>query len=144
MFKSMLKSELPGAIRWVSVMVMLLLSLTSLSGCVTVEEPKPVIINGAAGYLERVALPPNSAITIAVIDLDTPGVIFAQKTFNIVRAPVPFKFILPPETIDPNVNYGVVALIKHNNLVIFQTYERFPVINNRKFTTEVLMKQVDN
>ncbi|WP_418856603.1 YbaY family lipoprotein [Shewanella khirikhana] len=122
----------------------MLLTLGSLSGCVTVEEPKPVIINGAAGYLERVALPPNSAITIAVIDLDTPGVIFAQKTFNVVRAPVPFKFILPPETIDPKVNYGVVALIKHNNQVIFQTYDRFPVIHNNKFTTEVVMKQVNN
>lgn len=139
----MLKSMFRPAARLVSVFAMLL-TFGSLSGCVTVEEPKPVIINGAAGYLERVALPPNSAITIAVIDLDTPGVIFAQKTFNVVRAPVPFKFILPPETIDPKVNYGVVALIKHNNQVIFQTYDRFPVIHNNKFTTEVVMKQVNN
>lgn len=116
--------------------------LGALSACVTVEEPKPIIINGAAGYLESVVLPPNSAITIAVIDLDTPGVIIAQKTFNVVRAPVPFKFILPSESIDPRVNYGVVALIKHNNQVIFQTYDRFPVINNNKFTTEVVMKPV--
>ncbi|ABL99576.1 YbaY family lipoprotein [Shewanella amazonensis] len=116
--------------------------LGALSACVTVEEPKPIIINGAAGYLESVVLPPNSTITIAVIDLDTPGIIIAQKTFNVVRAPVPFKFILPAETISSNVNYGVVALIKHNNQVIFQTYDRFPVIHNNKFTTEVVMKPV--
>lgn len=120
----------------------LLLGLTGLGGCVTVEAPEPVVLNGAAGYLERVALPQNSAITIAVIDLDTPGVVIAQKSFNVVSAPVPFKFILPRESIDKKVNYGVVALIKHNNQVIFQTYDRYPVINNDKFTTEVIMKPV--
>lgn len=119
-----------------------LLCVLLLSACVTVEEKPPVVINGAAGYLERLALPQGSAITIAIIDLDTPGVIIAQKSFDIVRAPVPFKFLLPADSIDSSVNYGVVAMIQYQGQVIFQTYDRFPVINNNKYTTEVLMKAV--
>jgi uncharacterized lipoprotein YbaY len=112
-----------------------------LSACVTVEPEPPVIINGAAGYLEKVSLPQGCAITIAVIDLDTPGVIIAQKSFNIARAPVPFKFTFGADTIDDSINYGVVAMIQYQGKVIFQTYDKFPVINNGKFTTEVLMKR---
>ncbi|MCL1139029.1 YbaY family lipoprotein [Shewanella pneumatophori] len=119
-----------------------LLCLIVLTACVTVEEKPPVVVNGAAGYLERLALPQGSAITIAIIDLDTPGMIIAQKSFDIVRAPVPFKFLLPADSIDSSVNYGVVAMIQYQGQVIFQTYDRFPVINNDKYTTEVLMKAV--
>jgi uncharacterized lipoprotein YbaY len=113
-----------------------------VNGCVTVEPEPPVIINGAAGYLEKILLPQGSEITIAIIDLNTPGVIVAQKTFNIARAPVPFKFSLPAQSIDKGIQYGVVAMIKFKDQVIFQTYDRFPVVNNGKFTTEVLMKAV--
>ncbi len=119
-----------------------LLCLIALAGCVTVEDVPPVMVNGAAGYLEKIALPQGSSITIAIIDFDTPGSIIAQKSFDIVRAPVPFKFLLPADTIDSSINYGVVAMIKYKGQVIFQTYDRFPVINNDKFTTEVLMKAV--
>ncbi|MGL4838459.1 MAG: YbaY family lipoprotein [Shewanella sp.] len=113
-----------------------------LNGCITVEPQPPVIINGAAGYLERILLPQGCEITIAIIDMNTPGVIVAQKSFNIARAPVPFKFSLPAQSIDKRIAYGVVAMIKFQDKVIFQTYDRFPVINNGKFTTEVVMKAV--
>ena len=113
-----------------------------LNACVTVEPEPPVVINGAAGYFEKLMLPEGCAITIAIIDLDTPGVIIAQKSFNIARAPVPFKFILPADSVSNKINYGVVAMIKFQNEVIFQTYDRFPVINNGIYTTEVMMKAV--
>lgn len=119
-----------------------LLASFALSGCVTVQPGPPVVVNGAAGYLEKILLPQGSEITIAIIDLNTPGVIIAQKSFNIARAPVPFKFLLPAQSIDKRINYGVVAMIKYQDKVIFQTYDRFPVINNDKYTTEVLMKAV--
>ncbi|ESE42738.1 YbaY family lipoprotein [Shewanella decolorationis] len=119
-----------------------LLMTFALSGCVTVQPDPPVVVNGAAGYLEKILLPQGSEITIAIIDLNTPGVIIAQKSFNIARAPVPFKFLLPAQSIDKRINYGVVAMIKYQDKVIFQTYDRFPVINNGKYTTEVLMKAV--
>ena len=129
---------------WMKIKSFIVFSLLALfvSGCVTVEPEPPVIINGAAVYLEKILLTQGCEITIAIIDLNTPGVIVAQKTFNIARAPVPFKFSLPAQSIDKSIQYGVVAMIKFQDQVIFQTYDRFPVINNGKFTTEVLMKAV--
>ncbi|MCL1127105.1 YbaY family lipoprotein [Shewanella surugensis] len=121
---------------------LVLMGIFLLSACVTVEPPQPVVVNGAAGYLEKITLPHGSSIIIAIIDLDTPGVIIAQKNFNIARSPVPFKFILPADSIDSSINYGVVAMIMYQNQVIFQTYDQFPVINNDKTTTEVIMKAV--
>jgi len=121
---------------------LVLICVMMLSACVTVTEDKPIIVNGFAGYLEKVSLPNGSSITIAIIDLDTPGVIIAQKSFDIARAPAPFKFFLPPDTVSSNINYGVVAMIQYQGKVIFQTYDRFPVINNGIYTTEVLMKAV--
>ena len=122
--------------------IVALLMFMTVSACVTVEPAKPIVVNGAASYNERLALPPGCTITIAVIDLDTPGVIVAQKTFNIARVPVPFKFILPADTISDKINYGVVSLIQYNNKVIFQTYDKYPVINNGPNTVEVIMKAV--
>lgn len=113
-----------------------------LSACVTIEPDEPVVINGYAGYLEKVTLPNGCRINIAIIDFNTPGSVISQKTFDIARAPVPFKFTLPAESIDSDIDYGVVAMITYNDQVIFQTYEKFRVINNDKFTTEVVMKKV--
>lgn len=117
--------------------------VVALSACVTVEPPKPIIVNGAVGYKEKIMLPPGAVINIAIIDMNTPGAIIAQKTFEVARVPVAFKFILPPETIDKKMNYGVVAMITYRNHVIFQTYNRYPVINNGLFTTEVIMQPVE-
>ncbi|GIU02593.1 MULTISPECIES: YbaY family lipoprotein [Shewanella] len=114
-----------------------------LTACVTVTPDEPVVINGYAGYLERVTLPAGCRIDIAIIDLNTPGLIISQKNFDIARAPVPFKFTLPADSIDDDIEYGVVAMISYQGQVIFQTYDKFPVVNNDKFTTEVIMKQVE-
>jgi putative lipoprotein len=126
----------------VSACLALALSLLLLPGCVTVKPEKPVVVNGYAGYLERVMLPPGCKINIAVIDFNTPNRIISQKNFDIARAPVPFKFIFPADSIEKNTDYGVVAMITYQGKALFQTYEKFRVIHNDKFTTEVIMKQV--
>ncbi|QDE30605.1 MULTISPECIES: YbaY family lipoprotein [Shewanella] len=113
-----------------------------LNGCVTVEPEKPVIVYGYAGYAEKVALPQGCKINIALIDFNTPGAIISQKNFDIATAPVPFKFTLPAELINNSIDYGVVAMITYQGKAIFQTYNKYHVINNGQFTTQVLMKRV--
>ncbi|RPA38212.1 YbaY family lipoprotein [Shewanella frigidimarina] len=113
-----------------------------LNGCVTIEPEKPVIVNGYAGYIEKIALPQGCKINIALIDFNTPGAIISQKNFDIARAPVPFKFTLPAELVKSGVDYGVVAMITYQGNAIFQTYDKFRVISNGQFTTQVLMKRV--
>ncbi|MCL1143671.1 YbaY family lipoprotein [Shewanella gaetbuli] len=125
-----------------TVLISTLFSLFFITGCVTVAPEPPIVVNGYAGYLEKITLPKGSKINIAVIDFNTPGSIISQKTFDIARAPVPFKFIFQPDTIDDDIDYGVVAMITYQGKVIFQTYDKYQVINNDKFTTEVIMKPV--
>ena len=61
------------------IFILFCLSSLTMTGCVTVQPEPPIIINGAAGYLEKIILPQGSEITIAIIDLNTPGAIIAQK-----------------------------------------------------------------
>ncbi|MGX9461866.1 YbaY family lipoprotein [Shewanella sp. A14] len=123
-------------------LLLVALIATMLNGCVTVGPEKPIIVNGYAGYSEKIALPQGCKINIALIDFNTPGAIISQKNFDVARAPVPFKFTLPAELISRSVDYGVVAMITYQGNVIFQTYDKFRVINNGKYTTDVLMKRV--
>ncbi|GLP94732.1 YbaY family lipoprotein [Paraferrimonas sedimenticola] len=117
-----------------------LLVLLFVSACVTVEPAKPIVVSGAAGFLDERPLPRDSVITIAIIDFDTPGAILAQKSFNVAVQPVPFKFSLQPDTLDANANYGVVAHIESQGRIIYQTYDRVSVITNDQYTAEVVMK----
>lgn len=123
----------------------LLLGMSSfimlLTACVTVKEPKPVVVSGYATYLERMAVPQGSTINISVIDINTPGLILSQKNFNVAKVPVPFKFIFPADVIDKDAKYAVVAMIAANDKVLFQTYDTVEVINNDKFIAEVVMKR---
>ncbi|GGB47829.1 YbaY family lipoprotein [Shewanella inventionis] len=127
--------------QWFKLCVFILISVV-LSACVTVEPPKPVVVNGYAGYLEKIALTKGCKINISIIDFNRPGVIISQKNFDVAKTPVPFKFILPAEVISNAVDYGVVAMITYQGKAIFQTYDRYHVINNGKYSAEVLMKRV--
>lgn len=66
-----------------------------LNGCVTVQPEPPVIINGAAGYLEKILLPQGCEITIAIIDLNTPGVVIAQRPLILPAPPCHLNFHYP-------------------------------------------------
>lgn len=127
--------------KWVKGLL-LLVCMQVLSACVTVEPEPPIMVNGLVGYLERIKLPQDSSITIAIVDLKRPDKVIAQKNFNVAQVPVPFKFMLPQESIDPRADYSVVAMITYQGQLIFKTFDRFPVINNGVMTTEVWMKRV--
>ncbi|WP_163937194.1 YbaY family lipoprotein [Paraferrimonas sp. SM1919] len=121
-------------------LLMMMAAVISLSGCVTVVNEKPVTVSGAAGFLEKIRLPQDARITIAIIDANTRGQILAQKSFNVAVNAVPFKFTLKPEVIDKKANYVVVSHISSAAGILFQTYDEYPVINNGLYTTEVIMK----
>ncbi len=122
--------------------LILIACMQLLSACVTVEPEPPIMVNGLVGYLERIKLPQGSTITIALVDLKHPDRVIAQKNFNVAQVPVPFKFMLPQESIDTGADYSVVAMITYKGQLIFKTFDRFPVINNGVLTTEVWMKRV--
>ena len=122
---------------------LIMLGALMLSACVTVDDkPEPVVVSGAAGFAQNYKLPSNAVATIALIDLNTPGVVIEQKSFRVYAQPILFQFMMKKEDVNPSINYGVVALVSVDDKVIFQTYKRYPVINNDRFITEVEMQPV--
>ncbi|MBL6734572.1 MAG: YbaY family lipoprotein [Shewanellaceae bacterium] len=111
-----------------------------LSGCVAVKPEQPVVVSGAIGYVSNKVLPKNAMVTIALVDMDTPGAVISQKSFEVLTQPILFKFTLPADKIDDGINYGVVALISHNNNVLYQSYRRYPVISNKTFVAKLMLK----
>ncbi len=123
--------------------ITVMLALLMLSACVTVnEKPEPVVVSGAAGFTQQYKLPSNAIATVALIDLNTPGVVIEQKSFRVYAQPILFQFMMKQEEVDSDINYGVVALVSVDDKVVFQTYKRYPVINNDRFITEVEMRPV--
>lgn len=124
--------------------ILFLSLLLVLSGCVAVTPDKPVVVSGAIGYPSNKILPKDSMVTIALVDMNTPGVVIAQKSFAVISQPILFKFTLSPKKIDKKVNYGVVALITQQNKVLYQSYRRYPVINNETFVAKIMLKPALN
>ncbi|TKB49784.1 chaperone for general secretion pathway YbaY [Ferrimonas sediminicola] len=124
------------------ILTVLLFSLV-LTGCVTVGEsqPKLVSITGVAGAEGVSLLPKGAELTVAIIDAKVRGAILAQKHFTVAKLPVLFKFQLPEKAIDPDADYLVVAMVKLEDRLLLQSYERFPVISNGERVVTVTMER---
>ncbi|WP_417346018.1 YbaY family lipoprotein [Ferrimonas sp.] len=124
------------------ILSILLFSLT-LSGCVTVgdTESELVTVTGVAGAEGVSLLPKGAELTVAIIDAKVRGAILAQKHFTVAKLPVLFKFQLPREAIHEDADYLVVAMVKLEDRLLLQSYERFPVINNGENVVTVSMER---
>lgn len=121
----------------------MLLAVLMLSACVTVSDPEEDKINvgGMVGAQGVSNLPVGSVVTVAIIDVKQRGAILAQKRFSVAKLPTMFKFQLPAEAINKEADYVVVSLVKNNDRLLFQTYQRFPVINNGETMVQVTMER---
>ncbi|WP_028110783.1 YbaY family lipoprotein [Ferrimonas futtsuensis] len=120
----------------------LLFSLV-LTGCVTVGDTKPemVSVTGVAGAEGVSLLPQGAELTVAIIDANVRGAILAQKNFTVAKLPALFQFKLPKQAIREDADYLVVAMVKLEEKLLLQSYERFPVINNGETVVTVIMER---
>jgi len=85
-------------------------------------------IRGTVTYRERMALTPNSDLTVELLQIDANGAVqdvVAQTTFSTGTRQVPITFELPyaQTSIKNNLNYAVRAEIKTGDEVIFNSAE---------------------
>ncbi len=85
-------------------------------------------VRGTVTYRERIALAPNSDLTVELVQIDANGVeedVIAQTTFSTGTRQVPITFELPyaQSSVDNNANYALRAEIKTGNEVQFNTAE---------------------
>ncbi|ADN75212.1 conserved hypothetical protein [Ferrimonas balearica DSM 9799] len=123
-----------------------LLFVVTLSGCVTVTptEPDYVRVSGVITYKEATLLPDGSRVVVAIIDAKTPGVILTQKEFDVGKLPVPFYFSVPEDILDKKAEYVVWAAVRVNGRPILQTFDLYPVINNKEFSAEVMLEPIQS
>lgn len=95
----------------------------------------PGTLTGTVSYRERIALPPDSAITVRLLDvsrLDAPAVIVAEQVIKAARGvPAPFELKYEPKRIDPKNTYIVSATIADAaGRIQWVTDTRYPVLTN--------------
>lgn len=85
-------------------------------------------IQGTVTYRERIALQPDSDLTVELVKLDAQGNeedVVAQTTFSTGTRQVPISFELPyaQSSIETNGSYAVRASISNNGQMLFDTAE---------------------
>jgi putative lipoprotein len=113
-------------------------------------ENAPATVTGTVAYLERMALPTNSVITVTLNDVskaDTPAEKIAEQIIQSEGAQVPFSYELTynPKTINPVNTYAISAKITVLEKTWWQTDMAVPVITDTSATTSginLILKRV--
>ncbi|MBN8887882.1 MAG: YbaY family lipoprotein [Rudaea sp.] len=101
-------------------------------------------IHGSAYYVERIALPPDIALDVQLVNTrlaDTPLAVVARQRYEHPQGP-PYKFTLDydPAKLQPNMSYALFAtLTDADGHVWFVTDTSVPVTPGSKDTVELRM-----
>lgn len=104
-------------------------------------------ITGTVAYRERIALPPNSIVTVRLEDAtkaDAPAGLIAESKFVSGRSQVPLSFKLNyvDSAIQPNYRYFVRATIHSGGNLIYTSTQAYPVISNGVKKVNVQLQRV--
>jgi uncharacterized lipoprotein YbaY len=119
-----------------------------LKDCQLIPPPETASVTGTVSYLQRMALPPNAVIQVALLDVsqrdDTEKVIAEQKlNLGQRQVPVPFTLKFDPAKIDQKHAYAVSAKITVDGKMWFATEQAYPVLTEGKPShVELILKQV--
>jgi putative lipoprotein len=114
----------------------------------TPAAPAQGTITGTVTYRERIALPPDAAIDVRLLDVpqvDAPLKIVGESIFAPAgqQVPIPFQLTYNPMDIDPAHIYQVRAEINVNGKVMFTSTAGYPVITKGSPSqATILLQQV--
>ena len=107
------------------------------AGCATSRPPGgAAAVSGTVTYLPRVALPPDAAVTVRVLDVtlaDAPSPVLAATTTATGgrQVPIPFTLEVDPDSIEPRRRYAVRAEIRGaDGALLWTTDTVVPVLTN--------------
>ena len=103
-----------------------LLPPVQLPGAATAT-PQPAAtasVTGTVIYRERIALPPNAAVRVALQDIslaDAPAIVLSEQLIVTGgrQVPIPFALDYDPAAIDPRLTYAVSARITVDGQLLF-------------------------
>jgi uncharacterized lipoprotein YbaY/heat shock protein HslJ/uncharacterized lipoprotein NlpE involved in copper resistance len=106
-------------------------------------------LTGTATYLERMLLPPQAVLVVALEDVsraDAPSVIIAETRSDNLGAP-PFGFTLEydPTKIDDRMSYNIRAQVFDDERLLFTTTTHNPVLTRGAGKQiDVIMQRIDS
>jgi putative lipoprotein len=90
------------------------------------------VVTGSVGYRERIALPPDAVLQIALLDvsrMDVAATVIAEKTIVPEgQVPIPFDLAYDTGRIDARLVYAVRATIRLGDNSLFVTDTHYPVL----------------
>ncbi|HSG91459.1 MAG TPA: YbaY family lipoprotein [Pseudomonadales bacterium] len=113
-------------------LVLLLLFLTT--GCATAPPSSmaDARVSGTVTYRERIALPPDAVLEVALLDtsrMDVAAIVLAEQRIDSPgQVPVSFSLAYDPARIDPRMSYAVRATIRVDDRPLFVTDRAWPVL----------------
>ena len=133
------------------------LLLLFLPGAGTAGEESPAsaagdnagLITGSVSYRERIALPADAVIHVALLDvslMDVAAKLIAEKTITPRhQVPVPFALEFDPQDIDERMTYAVRATIRSAGKLVFTTDRSYRVLTRgRPDHVELVLVHVGN
>lgn len=131
-----------------SIILTVVLGLIACSKPGTIKSPETGAgVLGTVSYLQSIALPPDAAIHVILVDVtspDTPRAIAEQTITRPSRIPFPFKINYDASSINPEHTYSVQACIKFGGQVRFASAKAHPVITQGNTgTVEVIVEPVE-
>ena len=113
----------------ITVLLILLLSAYVLAN--QLSGSKPQELSGVVTYRERIALPPDSRVTVTLVGTDqssSEALIIAEEIVEPTgQVPIPFVLKYDTGAIRPEEDYGVRAIIKdQQGETLWATYRALP------------------
>ncbi|HQP43974.1 MAG TPA: YbaY family lipoprotein [Thermoanaerobaculales bacterium] len=94
-------------------------------------DPAPIVA-GAVLYRERIALPPDAALTVRLLDVSRPGgtraVLAEQRVAPTGQVPIPFEIAYDPALIHETMSCALDARIEAGGALLFLSSQPIPVI----------------
>ena len=89
-------------------------------------------VSGTVSYRERIALPPDAAVEVMLLDVsrkDVAATTIARRTIEPSgQVPIPYELVYDRAVIDSRMEYAVRALIRRGDNILFVTDRSYPVL----------------
>lgn len=99
------------------------------------------VVTGVVVYRERIALPPDAALTVRLLDVsrsDAPAVVLGEQRVQPTgQVPIPFEVPYDPTRVDDRMSCTLEARIEAGGAPIFISTRAFPVITGDSPTKDV-------
>ncbi|MBT1444968.1 YbaY family lipoprotein [Shewanella sp. JM162201] len=114
-----------------------------LVGCTSTENN--VEINGSVWFRERLALPPESVLTVQVQDvsrMDVAAEVLGEMTVSVQSVPKDFSFVFKRDQFKPGHTYAVGARIRQGDKLLFINTQSYTVDLNQPTGMSVMLEKV--